>query len=104
MTERAALAGLTIALPEHRELDRLAEMIEQGGGVAHRCPFMTIVDVEDPTPILRWLDRLAGGGLDDLVLLTGEGLARLVGVARAAGIETSVMKALGGVRTVCRGP
>lgn len=104
MTERAVLSGLTIALPEHRELDRLAEMIEQGGGVAHRCPFMTIVDVEDPMPVLRWLDRLARGDLDDLVLLTGEGLSRLVGVARAAGIEAGVMKALGGVRTVCRGP
>src|SRR5215831_18784038 len=104
MTERSVLAGLTIALPEHRELDRLAKMIEEGGGVAHRCPFISIVDVEDPTPVLRWLDRLANGDFDDLVLLTGEGLSRLLGIARAAGIEAKVTKALGDVRTICRGP
>jgi len=104
MTERSVLAGLTIALPEHRELDRMAKMIEEGGGVAHRCPFMTIVDVEDATPVLRWLHRLADGDFDDVVLLTGEGLSRLVGVARAAGIEARVLKALGDARTICRGP
>jgi uroporphyrinogen-III synthase len=104
MTERSSLAGLTIALPEHRELDRLAEMIEQLGGAAYRCPFIRIVDADDPAPILKWLDRLLDGQIDDLILLTGEGLSRIVQVARSAGLEEAVVRALGGVRTVCRGP
>jgi uroporphyrinogen-III synthase len=104
MSERPSLAGVTIALPEHRELARLAEMIEQLGGVAYRCPFINIVDVEDPEPVLQWLRRLVGGGFDDVVLLTGEGLMRLINVAKPAGLEPSVVGALAGVRTVCRGP
>jgi uroporphyrinogen-III synthase len=104
MAERVTLTGLTIALAEHRELDRLAEMIEQLGGVVHRCPFITIVDVDDPAPALKWLDRLLRGELDDVILLTGEGLSRLVQIARGAGLEEGVVRSFGTVRTVCRGP
>jgi uroporphyrinogen-III synthase len=104
MTERVSLAGRTIALAEHRELDRLAEMIEQLGGTAYRCPFISIVDAEDPAPILRWLERLLAGDLDDVVFLTGEGVTRLVHVAKGAGLEEAAVRAFGAARTVCRGP
>lgn len=104
MMEQASLAGLTIALAEHRELDRLAEMIEHHGGVAYRCPFISIVDADDPAPILRWLHRLLAGDIDDVVLLTGEGVSRLVQVAKGAGLDEGVVRAFGAARTVCRGP
>ena len=41
---------------------------------------------------------------DDLILLTGEGLSRLLGVAQRAGIEAEFRAALAGVRRIVRGP
>ena len=98
------LTGRRIALPEHRELDRLATMLEAEGARILRCPLMAIVDAADPAPVLAWLRLLAGGVFDDLVFLTGEGVDRLVATARTAGIGDQVVAALGRVRTFTRGP
>ena len=76
-----------------------------GGGVAYRCPFISICNASDATPIVAWLHKLAAGEFDDSVLLTGEGVVRLVNhFARSAGIEEPVLEALRKVRTVSRGP
>jgi len=69
-----------------------------------RCPLVTIQDVADPAPVEAWLRRLASGGFDDLVLLTGEGLRRLIGVAERAGMKDAVVASIGRLRTVIRGP
>ncbi len=99
-----ALAGRRIVVPESRELDRFAEMLEARGAVTLRCPMVAILDVEDVAPVVAWLGRLAGGEFHHLILLTGEGLRRLLGVARWAGSEAAVIAALGRLRTVTRGP
>lgn len=98
------LAGRRILVPESRELDLFAQMLEARGATALRCPLVTILDSEEPGPIEAWLDRLAAGRFDDLILLTGEGLRRLLGVARRTGRETATVAALGRVRTITRGP
>jgi uroporphyrinogen-III synthase len=98
------LEGCRIVVPESRELDLFATMLEAQGATALRCPMVAILDLEDPAAALDWLRRLAAGGFDDLVLLTGEGLRRLLGLARRAGIDASVIAALGRLRTVVRGP
>ena len=72
-----ALSGRRIALPETRELDRLAHMLEEEGAETLRCPMVAIRDIPDPAPVRDWLMRLP---FDDLVLFTGEGLRRLVKV------------------------
>ena len=69
-----ALSGRRGALPETRELDRLAQMLEEQGAETVRCPLVAIKDAPDPVPIQEWLKRLP---FDDLVLFTGEGLRRL---------------------------
>ena len=69
-----------------------------------RCPLVTILDVADPAPVEDWLRRLVMGRFDDLVLLTGEGLRRLVGVADRAGMKDAAVAAIGRLRTVIRGP
>jgi uroporphyrinogen-III synthase len=69
-------------------------MLEERGAEAVRCPMVTIRDVEDPAPVEAWLGRLSAGAFDDLILLTGEGLRRLLGVAKRAGIEEGVVAAL----------
>lgn len=98
------LAGRRILVPESRELDLFARMLEERGAEAVRCPLVTIRDVEDAAPVEAWLRRLAGGGFDDLILMTGEGLRRLLGLARRAGIEQDVVAALKQLRTITRGP
>lgn len=98
------LTGRRILVPESRELDLFARMLEERGAEAVRCPLVTIRDVEDPAPVEAWLRRLASGAFDDLILLTGEGLRRLLGVAKRAGIEANVVAALKQLRTITRGP
>jgi hypothetical protein len=42
-----------------------------------------------------WLRRFADGTCDDLVLMTGEGLRRLLGFARRIDLESAFIAALG---------
>jgi len=98
------LQGRRIVVPESRELDLFARMLETQGAEAWRCPMVTIRDAEDPQPILAWIGRLAAGAFDDLILLTGEGLRRLLALAQRAGIEKDFVAGLGRLRTVTRGP
>lgn len=98
------LANLTVMVPESRELDLFANMIEGEGARTVRCPLVTILDVADPAPVEAWLDRLIAGSFDDLVLLTGEGLRRLMGAADRVGKKAEAVAAIAGLRTIIRGP
>ena len=65
MSERShPLSGRLIALPETRELDRLAGMLEEQGAKTLRCPMVAILDLDDDGAALEWLRRLASGGFD----------------------------------------
>ena len=85
------LDGRVVALPETRELDRLAELLEAEGARAWRCPLVSILDAPDPTPVEAWLRALAAGGLDDVVFLTGEGLRRLMALGERRGFAAEVV-------------
>lgn len=98
------LWGRVVALPETRELDRLAHLLEGEGARAWRCPLVAILDAADPAPVEAWLRTLAGGGMDDVIFLTGEGLKRLMTLAEKRGITAEVVAALGRVRKITRGP
>lgn len=101
---QGSLTGRRIVLPETRELDLLARLIEAEGGEAIRCPLVAIVDPPDPAPVAAWLERFVRDPCDDLVLLTGEGLRRLHAAARAAGTESAFLRALAHPRKITRGP
>jgi uroporphyrinogen-III synthase len=98
------LQGRRIAVPESRELDLFANMLERYGAVAIRCPLVSIHNVEDAALVRAWLERLAGGQHDSLVLYTGEGLSRLLDFARRSGIEYDVIAGLRQTRKIVRGP
>ena len=98
------LDGRRIAVPESRELDLFTRMLERHGGIAVRCPLVSIHDVEDSGPVDAWLDRLVQGWHDIVVLYTGEGLSRLLGFARRRGIEAEVIAALSKTLKIARGP
>jgi len=97
----APLSGRLIALPETRELDRLARMLEEQGAAVLRCPMVAIKDEPDPAPIRDWLMRFA---CDDLVFFTGEGVRRLHGFAQRLGLESAFLDALRAARKITRGP
>ncbi len=98
------LQNLTILVPESRELDLFAGMLEVAGAATMRCPLVTILDAADPAPVAAWLGRLTLGAFDDLILLTGEGVRRLIGAAARAGIRDEAVAAIGRLRTILRGP
>jgi uroporphyrinogen-III synthase len=95
------LSGRRIALPETRELDRLARMLEEQGAETLRCPMVAISDAPDPLPVQAWLERFP---FDDLILYTGEGLRRLHGFARRFDIEPGFLDGLRTARKITRGP
>lgn len=100
------LAGRTIAVPETREIEVFAGLLERRGARVIRCPMVAIHDAPDPQPVLDWSRRLAADGLDDLILLTGEGLRRILGCIdqHEPALRASFLQALARVRRITRGP
>ncbi|MFB6259879.1 MAG: uroporphyrinogen-III synthase, partial [Thiohalorhabdaceae bacterium] len=92
------------ALPESRELDLLARMLEERGAETVRCPLVSIHDNPDQGPVRAWVERLTGGEMDHLVLFTGEGLRRLLPVAEAMGNRQAMVEALERTPVTARGP
>jgi uroporphyrinogen-III synthase len=102
----STLAGRTIAIPETRELEVFASMLERRGARVLRCPLVAIRDAPDPQPVLHWCRRFAAGQCDDLILLTGEGLRRLLGCIERhePALRDAFVAALSRVRKITRGP
>jgi uroporphyrinogen-III synthase len=98
------LLGRRIALPENSELDRLGTMLEGEGATVVRFQMIVIAAAPDPTPVTAWLHALAAGAFDDVVFLSGEGVARLIAAAESAGLKTAALAALAHARKVTRGP
>jgi uroporphyrinogen-III synthase len=98
----AALDGLTILVPESRELDLFAAMIEAEGARALRCPLVQVADLEDTSEAEAWIERLIAAPFDYTVLLTGEGLRRLLAISGTQ--RGTFIKALEKSRLVTRGP
>ncbi len=98
------LTGYTVALPEMRQLDVLAGLLERRGATIWRCPMVAILDAPDPAPVEAWLQAFLRDPPDDLILLTGEGVRRLVAFAQARDLKEALVTQLGQVRKITRGP
>src|SRR3954447_8897113 len=100
------LKGRVIAIPETREVEIFASMLERRGATVVRCPMVAILDAPDPAPVLEWSRRFASGSCDDLILLTGEGLRRILSCIERnePALKDTFIKALGPVRKITRGP
>jgi uroporphyrinogen-III synthase len=104
MTE--PLERRVIAIAEARELDVFAALLERRGAQVLRYPLVRIIDAPDAQPVLGWIRRAAEGGLDDLILLTGEGLRRIMSCIdrHQPGLRASFLAALKQMRKITRGP
>jgi uroporphyrinogen-III synthase len=100
------LAGRTVAVPETREIEIFAAMLERRGARVIRCPMVAIRDAPDPAPVLHWSRKFAQGSCDDLILLTGEGLRRILSCIdrNEPALAEGFLAALTRVRKITRGP
>src|SRR6266566_4586078 len=104
--DSSPLAGRTIAVPETRELEVFAAMLERRGASVVRCPLVAIRDAPDPAPVLAFARGFAGGSCDDLILTTGEGLRRILACIERhePALRARFLAALARVRKITRGP
>jgi uroporphyrinogen-III synthase len=104
--ESETLAGRIIAIPETRELDVFAGLLERRGARVVRCPMVAIHDAPDPAPVLKWSRALIANEFDDVIFLTGEGLRRMLSSIErnAPDLRDAFIAALGTTRKITRGP
>jgi uroporphyrinogen-III synthase len=98
------LNGYRILILETREEAQFSRLLAEQGADVLQCPMFAIHDAPDPAPIEAWIRRFIDKPFDDLVLMTGEGLRRLVKVARRMGLDQDFITALGKARKFARGP
>jgi uroporphyrinogen-III synthase len=99
-----SLVNRRIALAEGRQLEDLAAMLQKEGAIPLRCPMLSILDAPDDAPLLAWLDQLEAQAFAWVILLTGEGLRRLLACAERQRRRDAVVAALAKTRTLTRGP
>ena len=106
LMDPSPLAGRTIAVPEARELEVFAALLERRGATVLRCPLIAIRDAPDPAPVLAFARAFAHGSCDDLILTTGEGLRRLLACIERhePALRAPFLESLARVRKITRGP
>ena len=98
------LTGYRILILETREEAQFSRMLTEQGAEVIQCPMFVIHDAPDSAPIEAWIKRFVAQPFDDLVLMTGEGLRRIMTVVRRIGLEPEFVAALGKARKFARGP
>jgi uroporphyrinogen-III synthase len=99
-----SLAKRVIALAEGRQLEELVQMLEKESATVLRCPMVSILDPADDGPALDWLAELAADHFNLVILLTGEGLRRLLACAARHGKREQMVAAFSRTRIMTRGP
>jgi uroporphyrinogen-III synthase len=102
MTDR--LNGYRILILETREEAQFSRLLVEQGADVLQCPMFTIHDAPDSAAVEAWINRFVDKPFDDLVLMTGEGLRRLIKVARRIALDQDFVAALGKARKFARGP
>lgn len=98
------LSDVRVAVPETRQRDLFAAMLAARGASVLPVPLVAIHDQPDQASVLAWVDRFVALPPDLLILLTGEGLRRLLDLTACAGRHRDFLHALGKVPTLSRGP
>jgi uroporphyrinogen-III synthase len=98
------LNGYRILILETREEAQFSRLLTEQGADVVQCPMFAIHDLPDPAPAEAWIRICIAQPFDDLVLMTGEGLRRLMKVVRRLDVEPDFIAALGRIRKFARGP
>ena len=100
----SSLKSKVVALPESRQLDVLADLFERRQARVVRVPLVSILDAPDQAPVLAWLQRFIENPPQRFIILTGEGVRRLVAAAERAGLREPFIGTLAATCKICRGP
>src|SRR6202022_1229779 len=98
------LTGYRILILETREEAQFSRLLAEQGADVLQWGMFTIHHAPDSTPLAAWVRRFIAKPCDDLVLMTGEGLRRLMKVSRRIGLEKDFVAAVGKARKFARGP
>jgi uroporphyrinogen-III synthase len=98
------LNGYRILILETREEAQFSKLLAEQGADVLQCPMFTINDPPDPAAVEAWIRGAIEEPLDDLVLMTGEGLRRLMKAARRIALDQDFVAALARPRKFARGP
>jgi len=98
------LNGYRILILETREEALFSRLLAEQGADVVQCPMFAIHDAPDAAPIEAWIRRFIEQPCDDLVLLTGEGLRRLLKAAGRIEVAQDLIAAFGRSRKLARGP
>jgi uroporphyrinogen-III synthase len=98
------LSGYRILILETREEAQFSRLLGEWGADVLQCPMFTIEDAPDPAPVEAWMRRFIARPFDDLVLMTGEGLRRMMKLAKSRDYEAEFVAAIGRSRKFARGP
>src|ERR1700730_12023750 len=98
------LNGYRILILETREEAQFSRLLAEQGADVVQCPMFAIHDAPDSAPVEAWIRRFIEKPFDDLVLMTGEGLRRLMKVARRMNLEQDFVATIGKARKFARGP
>jgi uroporphyrinogen-III synthase len=98
------LSGYRILILETREEAQFSRLLQEQGADVIQCPMFTIADTPDQDAVGIWIKSAIHEPLDDLVLMTGEGVRRLVAAAKRMGLENEFIAALARPRKYARGP
>lgn len=99
-----SLKGKRIVLPENRQLDLLADLLEKENATVMRCPMFSILDTPDRKPANDWIKNFIDKPFDIFIILTGEGLFRLTRYAEDLNFRTEFAEAINKSKTLIRGP
>lgn len=98
------LEGYRILILETREEAQFSRLLQEQGANVLQCPMFTIHDAPDPAPVEAWIRLFIDRPFDDLVLMTGEGLRRMMKVARRIGVDQDFVAAIAKAKRFARGP
>ena len=98
------LNGYRILILETREEAQFSRLLAEQGAEVVQCPMFSIQDAPNAAPVEDWIARCIARPFDDMVFLTGEGLRRLMKLARRVGNDQDFVAALGKARKFARGP
>ena len=98
------LNGYRILILETREEAQFSRLLAEQGAEVVQCPMFAIHDAPEPAPIEAWIRRFIEKPCDDLVLMTGEGLRRIMKLARERDLDLPFVAALARSRKFVRGP
>jgi uroporphyrinogen-III synthase len=102
--KRNGLAGLRVLCLESRRGQEMAKLIANYGGEAVVAPSMQEVTLKDNPEALSFARKLADGGFDIVIFLTGVGTRALVRLVEAHDLRQKFIDALRRVKVVARGP